>query len=246
MKRLQINCLMIVIAFVIVHTNTLSQSLVPDTASSPAENNVIKFYNAALSEQLHLYNGKEYKDYAMPFDEGSPYFINTGWSNGTVDYDGKNYKDVSLFYNVVNDDVIIADHNKALKILLIKEKVAGFSLLGHSFLNLSRDSLFSTDMHPGFYDVLATGKISLLARRTKSIKTTTKQKVEFKVYENNHFYVKKNRSYFPVYNKSSLLEQFGERKKEMEQYMKQNRFKFNSDAENVMIKTIEYYNQLMK
>jgi hypothetical protein len=238
--------LVIFVIFVHLHTKAISQSLLPDASSSPAVKNAINFYSTSLTEQLRLYNGKEYQDYPLPFDEGHPYFIKTDWSKGTVDYDGNTYGDVSILYNTVTDEVIILASNKVLKIQLIKEKVEGFSLSGHSFLNLSRDSLLSADMTAGFYDVLTKDKISLLARRTKNIQTYATHKLELKVFKKDHFYLKKNNAYFPIHTKKSLLKQLSDKKKEIQQYIKQNKLRFRKDPENVMVKITEYYNQLTK
>lgn len=246
MRRLQIKCSIIFVIFVTLHTRAITQELLPDTSSSPAVKNAVNFYSTSLTEQLHLYNGKEYQDYAVPFDEGHPYFLRTDFSKGIINYDGNTYNDVSLLYNLVTDDVIILAHNKILKIRLLKEKVGGFSLSGHSFLNLSRDSLLSSDMSAGFYDVLSTGKVALLAKRVKNIQSYTKQKVEVRVFEKDHFYLRKDGRYFPIQNKKTFLAQLGDKKKEIQQFIKQNKLRFRKYPEYTMVKVTEYYNQLTK
>lgn len=237
---------MLFVILAILQINAAAQVLLPDTTSSPAIKNAIQFYSTTLHEQLHLYNGTAYHEYVMSFEEGDPYFLQSTWSTGTVNYDGNNYNDVSIMYNLVTDEVIILAYNKVVKIQLLKDRVAGFSLSGHSFIHLTRDSLFSTNMTPGFYDMLANGKITLLSRRTKNIQMYAKQKLEYKVFKKDHFYLKKNNSYFPVRSKKSLLEQLSDKKKEIQQYIKQNKLRFRKDPEGSMVKIAAYYNQLTK
>lgn len=246
MKSLQIKCLLLFVIFSINLSIVSSQSLAPDTTASPAVKNAIDYYNSVFAEQLHLYNGKEYVDYSRPFEEGQPYFLNSYWNKGTVTYSGNNYSDVSIKYDLVSDDVIILASNKIFKIRLLKENVARFSIAGHSFINLSRDSLTGTNMPQGFYDVLTDGTIKLLARRTKYIQSDIKQTVELRVFGKDQFYIKKNNTYFNVTTKRSLLEQVGDRRKEIQQFIRQNKLRFKKDVENTMIKIIRYYNQITR
>ena len=246
MRKLPLKVFIVSIIQLTFSTISFSQSLVADTGTSPAVKNAVSYYNSLFSEQLHLYNGKEYKDYVQTFTEGQPYFEGTSFIVGTVDYDGSRYQDVSILYNTVTDNVIILSDNKISKINLIKEKVKGFSILGHTFVNLASDSTISTEMSPGFYDVLASGTLTLLAKRRKTMQANTRQTVEWRVYSKDHYYLKKNNVYHSISNKNDLLDEVADRRKDVQQYIKQNKLKFGKDPESVMIKVVEYYNQLNK
>ncbi|WP_147204112.1 hypothetical protein [Segetibacter aerophilus] len=246
MTGLQIRSLLISVIFLCFSIPGISQALVPDSSLSPAAKSAISFYSTTLKEQLRLYNGKEYQEYILPFDEGHPYFIQTNFNKGTINYDGNTYSDVSILYNLVTDEVIILNASQVLKIQLLKERIKAFSVLGHTFLHLEPDTGLTKNITSGFYDILTVGKTSLLARRTKNIQTYTKQKLELKVFEKDHFYLKKNNTYIQIRGKKSLLEQFDDKKKEIQQYIKQNNLNYRRAAENFMIKTTEYYNQLTK
>lgn len=244
MKRLQIPFSILFVIIIICQNNAFCQSLFADTSLSPAIRNAINIYSTTLTEQLGLYNGKEYEEYITPFDEGHPYFNETGWTKGTVSFDGNVYTDVSIRYNLVTDEVIILNFNKVTKIRLLKEKVAGFSFGGHTFKNLPKDSL-SPGMTAGFYEVLAKGKISLLARRTKNIQTYVWAKVELKVFKRDHFYLKKNNTFYSISSKKSLLVPFSDRKKDIQQFIKRSKIKYRDNPENAMIRIVNYYNQVI-
>src|SRR4051794_5907994 len=140
MRLLQIRCIAIFVICASIPYAVVSQVLAADSTFSTAGRNALRFYNATLSQQLHIYNGPEYHDYVHTFQQGQPYFMQDQWSKGTVSYDGNLYDDVSILYNIVTDNVVILANNNVSKIELIKDKVAAFSLLGHSFLHLAPDT----------------------------------------------------------------------------------------------------------
>lgn len=246
MRISEIKWLIIFGMFAALPATSLSQTLAPDASAAPAFKNALAVYNNSFADQLHLFNGTEYRDYSRPFDEGQPYFVTNEWSKGMVNYDGNVYENVSILYNLVTDELIILNWKSTSKIQLIKEKVAGFSLANHTFLYITADSLFSTGMNEGFYDVLASGKTSLLVRRTKNIQPFNRRTLELKVFENNHYYIKKNDGYFSFHNKNTLLDQLRDKRKEMRQFIKQNDLGFNKEMEASAIKAVDYYNQLTK
>lgn len=245
MRLLQIRYLIIFVIFVSVDNKAYSQAILPDSASLPEEKNVIARYSNTLSEQLHLYNGKEYTEYSHPFEEGQPYFITNNLTDGTVTYDGNTYNEVPLLYNVVTDDVIILASNQFSKIRLLKERVTAFSLLGHSFVNLPADSL-PANLTAGFYDILVAGKTGLVAKRSRLIQESVRQKVEYRIVQKDRLYVRKNNSYFFVTTKKTLLAALGDKRKEVQQYLRKNKLKFRKSSEYTMAKTVQYYNELTK
>lgn len=238
--------LIILVVFFIFCNSSLSQSLAPDTSSLPAFKKVLTFYSKSFGNQLHIYNGKEYRPYRRPFDEGQPYFVTDKWSKGTVSYDGNQYDDVSILYNLVTDELIILDYNDIAMIELLKEKVAGFSVSGHSFLNITHDSLYSADIKEGFYDVLAGGRAALLVKRSKNIQSFIKRSIELKVFAKEQYYLKKDKHYFSLNGQKSLLEHLDDKRNEIQQYIKQNRLRFRKEPEETMTKIVDYYNQLTR
>ncbi len=229
-----------------LYFNSKSQSLRPDTSSLPAYKNAVALYNQALKEELHLFNGREEKGYPYQFTEGIPYFLTNKWSKGTLNYDGKIYEDVSLLYDAARDELVYLYFNNASAVMLIKDRVEGFSIMGHNFIHITPDSLHSSSIAPGFYDELYYGNNSLLAKRTKNIQTNIRQSgAEIKVFYKDHYYLLKGDKYYAVSNKKSFLSSLGDKRKELQQYIRQNKLKFKKDIENTMIKTLAYYDKLI-
>ena len=243
MRIFFIKLLLLPVILVVFNNKSFSQNLRFDSLSLPAIKILAADYNKTFEEQLHLYNGTEYLGYPKPFEEGQPYFIQDTWSKGTVSYDGNTYENVPILYNLVTDQLIISAYNNATKIQLLKEKISNFFIQNHFFIHLQKDSL-PADMAESFYDVLASGKATLLARYTKNIQTYTKLTVVLQVFEKDHYFVKKNNKYFVLNNKKSLLSQVSDKRKEIQQYIKANRIRYRKDPQSAMIKVIDYYNQL--
>src|SRR3954447_21073730 len=109
----------------------LSQSILPDTSAPEGYKNAVALYNTSIREELHLFNGRESNDYNHPFVQGTPYFITANWSKGRVEMEGKVYDTVSLLYDVVKDQLFFLYFNNISGVQLDKEKVAGFSIMGH-------------------------------------------------------------------------------------------------------------------
>jgi hypothetical protein len=117
-------------------------------------------------------------------------------------------------------------------------------VLGHEFVNMSRDSLHSPGLKGGFYDVISPGKITLLAKRVKTIQRKITMAVEMHVFEGDQYYLKINNVYTPVNTQGAFLRKFADRKSEVQKYMKQNKLNYRSDREGFMKSVVAYYNQL--
>src|SRR6478609_1756279 len=111
-----------------------AQNIAADSSNyTIAIQNAISAYHQYLSPQTSLYNGSEYVDYAYTINEGTPFFEDTQFSNGTVEYDNVWYSNVYIFYDEVLEEVVIKDAYSRGKIILNTEKVTGFNLLNHNF-----------------------------------------------------------------------------------------------------------------
>jgi len=148
-----------------------------------------------------------------------------------------------MLYDIIKDQLIIQDFQKVYKINLPAERVQQFSLLGHLFVRLIRDS--SEQIKTGFYDQLYGGKTSLFAKRGKKIlEKYSNIQISKVVISENIYYIKKEGVYRTIRNKSSLLSVLKNKKKEVQQYLKTNDIKFKKEPERAMIMAVRYYDQL--
>ena len=200
-------------------------------------------YTTAVQEQMELFNGREHIDYLYKFDVGSPYFLAGNFSKGDVTYLNKTYKDVSLTYDVVKDEVAILHFNILKRLIPDKLKLDAFTINGHHFIKLSPGITNYKSLPEGYYDLLYNDKISLLAKRTKSIRDIIP---EIRVYSKDIFYISKNNTFYEVNANKSFLKHFTDKKKQITQFMRQNDISFTGNKEQAMIKIITHYNSLVK
>ncbi len=204
-------------------------------------------YTAAVQEQLELFNGRENKGYSNKFDHGSPYFLGDNFSKGEVIYLSKTYKDVSLIYDVVKDEVAILHFNISKRLIPDKSKVDAFTVFGHHFIKPSPGIKNYKSLPQGYYDLLYNDKISLLAKRKKSIHTRYRNTAsEIRIFSKDIFFIRMNNSFYEVNANKSFLKHFTDKKKEIIQYMRQNGINFKGNKEQAMIRIITYYNLFVK
>jgi hypothetical protein len=233
--------------FYILLTCILSQHTTAQDADDTTvhENalNAISAYYQNLGEESPLYNGSEYIEYAYTLQEGHPFFQLATFVNGNVNLDGMVFRDVPMLYDIVKDQLIILDFQKVYKINLPADKVQQFSLLGHVFVRIVRDS--ADQVKTGFYDQLYKGKIGLLARREKRVmEKYSNIQISKVVISQDVYYIKKDGVYHTIKNKSSLFAVLKNKKKEVQQYLNTNKIKFKREPERAMIMAVQYYDQL--
>jgi hypothetical protein len=202
----------------------------------------VSVYTSAAGTNSHLYNGSEYVDYDHRI-KGDPFFASSYFNDGSLVFDGILYPHVTMFYDILHDDVVIKNYN-GLPLILAKEKVYSFNYRGHQFANLVTDSL-TAEIKPGFYDVLYDGNVKLLAKRKKEfIEKITLQYADSYFIEKDAHYILKNGELYPVSGKRDMLHVLKDKRTSLVKYIQQNKIDFNKGGEDAMIKLIGYYDGL--
>ena len=206
--------------------------------------NATGIYLKSFGSQGALYNGRQYNEYRMKFKEGDPYFQSPIPSMGKVIYGGLQYDSVLMRYDEVKDELVIHDHLRRLQ--LLKEKVTSFNLFNNDFINIEKNSLSSKLLSSGFYNLLYKGKISLLKKQVKSLREEISANIELLhfVQEKDYYYFKKGDEFFLIKSKRNLIALMADKKKEVQLFIKTNNLSFKSDRQNMLIRTITYYDSL--
>jgi len=218
----------------------IGQQLPADTLFlAAAKNNQVKLYTEYIGGQTRMNNGSEHRDYLSRNDE-HPYFGVDDWSFGTMIYDEEFYENVPLFYDLNRDKVITEHSINGAKLELISEKIARFSLAGHTFQRLKRDE--SKIITEGFYDLLYDGKTKVFVKREKSLQQRVESNdIIFNFEQKNRVYVFKDGVYHPVRKKSTLLEVFKDKKPEVRAFLNKSGVKYKRNRENSITRVAEFY-----
>jgi len=165
---------------------------------------------------------------------------------GSVNSNGVQYNDLNLLYDLVKDKLIVKHYSSVLKVEQVSEKVDGFTIQGHHFVKLLPDSTSESVISAGFYDQLYKGKsVSLFARRQKVTEEQIKDmQVVLRFNERNRYFIKKNGQYFPVSDRKSVIRVMGDKKKEMDDFLRRNKIKFKKQPEEAIVRMAAYYDSL--
>ena len=218
-----------------------AQNLPPDSLRySDAAKQVIGQFKTTIADQSELYNGAQYELYP-PANKGTFYFLDKNYCvPSLIHYNDTWYKNIPILYDVHNDVMVsIADNNLYA---MRSEKVSDVYLLDHHFIYKDADPL--NNLPAGFYDLLYGGRSAVLVKRAKKVDESKATEI---IYEDiTDIYVKKGDKYFPVSSKGSVMDVFKDKNRELNQYLKDNKIKFNKDREGAITRLARYYDQINK
>jgi hypothetical protein len=197
---------------------TPDSSLVTHAVVSAASN-----YDAAMINQLRLYNGVEYNAYPEPYED-FPYFESEYWEEGSICYYGEWYHGVPMQYDLLNDLLVIEHYNQS-----------GYGVV----LQLHTDKV-----RPGFYDLLYDGESRVLCKKRKDVLERVESgTVSVSFVERTHYYIMKDGAAVPVRNKGTVLKALADKKKALKQFARKEKV-FFIDKEESIVQLVRYYDTL--
>ena len=209
----------------------------------PVTANMVSDYQKAIGPQSQIYRGPMYEFYNIQSIGNAYFFDAPAFSNGTVKYDGIVYKDVPLIYDEYGQLLITLLYNNYTKFTFLNDRLSEFDLHGHHFIRFQPDES-NKKMEVGFYDELYNNKLQLLVKRIKAIQqdpSTTQNSFEIK----NTYYLKKGTQYFSVNSQGQVLDVLNDKKKEIKQYLKDNKISFSKkNKEEAIMAMVTYYDRI--
>ena len=245
--RSQIRIYLLAIAFLIPAAGVFSQLTSNDSiAFTKSVNNALALYYQSAGDQSRLYNGTEYTGYPFSFAEGSPYFLSPGEQEGSIVYDDVKYEPVKLIYDEMMGVVILKDENH--RIQLSSERISRFMVGDHRFIRIALNGTGKLSPETGFYEILYEGKFSVFKKDLKTIRQVYSYSQESTriIDEKIIYWFRKNNGYTRIEDQKEMLNFFGDRKKEIQHFIKSNKLSFKKDADNLLIKVAVYYDQQIK
>ena len=225
--------------------NVLAQTDQNDSSYYDAAiRNAVVLYQQSEKDQARIMNGRQYKPYTFPFVKGFPFFLTRQFSESSIIYDGGYYDHILLLYDEILELVIL---NKGVFIELINEKIEEFTIAGHKFYPLFKDSANNLPTS-GFYEILYDGNIDVYKKEKKSIVDvlSTTEGYQAEAVEKKFYYIKKDDRYYLVKKKADLLKVLGDKKSEIQQFIRKNKLDIKRDKDNVLPKIATYYDQLTR
>jgi hypothetical protein len=221
---------------------SVGQALRDTAFVARASENATKLYDEYIRGQAGLYVGAEYKQLARTNDD-HPFFNDLDWQTGSVVYDGEEYTNVPLLLDLTSDNIITENWGNAEEIVLVKSKVASFTIGAFSFVHLNGVGVTKGLPGAGFYEVLYNGPTTVLARHTKLREERIESaKVEVYFTPKSRYYVLKDGVYHKVSKRAEFVKLFKERKQDLKGYIQKE--KLHSKNPNTLAYLAKFYDSL--
>jgi len=245
MSKHHVLFLILLCSAVFVQNVAVGESKIVDSTQENAlKLNMANVYNKAIGQQSALYNGPAYIPYKFVSKTNANFNDTTSFSNGKVNYDGIVYTDAPLMYDLNKNLLLSHLRDGFTAYSLVSEKVYEFDLFNHHFVRILADTV-NKQLTTDFYDELYNSKLRLLVHRSKKINDEiNQQKVIYSFVPYNDYYLKKGTIYYEVNSQGKFLDVLKDRKKELKQYIKDNKIRFRDDPEKAMVILATYYDHL--
>lgn len=210
----------------------------PDTAFT----NTLSVFTQALNDQAAIYNGIQYRRYPEAIHEGHPFFLADSLIAGTVTYEGLTYNKVRLLYDEVNDELITTDWQANNLVQLFEEKVDGFTIATQKFVRIAAGNPPS-----GYCRLIYDGASRIVAKERKTIQVRTGRtsaETQRWVSSSTDYYLETPQGFRKFHRLNAFLSLLGRHRKQVENYIKQNRLHCRSEKDRVLAEAARYYDQL--
>jgi hypothetical protein len=243
MNKSLILTLMVFCVVVFGNNRVFAQGTATDsTQLQKISTNMIIAFNKVIGQQSRLYNGPAVNPYSFRSTTNANFKDTTVFNYGWVNYDGVVYNNIPLIYNIDRDMLESTIFNGFATYSFLSNRVSEFELLDHHFIRL--DSLNKL-IKAGFYDELYHNKLLLLAKRTKEIQQESASRGAGEFFlSNNYYYLKKGAVYYEVGSQGKILDVLKDKKKELKQYIKDNKIRYGDNPEHAMVMLSTYYDHL--
>lgn len=164
------------------------------------------------------------------------------YAEGKLLYDGKVYPQVSMRLDLYTDDLMVLTPNITYGIILDPERVGYAEFNGYHILYI-QPGKSSIPLPKGYYQQLYnSGKITILRKESFSFDRANLKLINW----SRKYYIYKDGICHTVKNKKNVLNAFKSHKKELDQFIKNNRIDFKKNMEDALIAVTEEYNKLNK
>lgn len=198
-----------------------------------------------LSDKQILLNGRIWwNQYSRV--TGDQFFLANIFFKGSVTFNGQKYSNLDLKYDIYNDELILSIKSYPV-IIMNKEMVDSFNLvLGNRIFHIINAGNDTSNVLKGYANVLYDGPSSLYVKYIKKIQPLAVDGKNDLFYQEHLVYLRKGTEMVPVEGKMKLMNLLGDKKKEIRDYLKNNRIKVIQKDPYTFIPVLKYYDSLMK
>jgi len=198
-----------------------------------------------LSDKQILLNGRIWwNQYSRV--TGDQFFLGNIFLKGSVTFNGRKFDNLDLKYDIHNDELILSIKSYPV-IILNKEMVDSFSLvLGNRIFHIINAGNDTSGVLRGYVNVLYYGPSSLYVKFIKKIQPLAVDGKNDLFYQEHLVFLRKGSEIVPVEGKRKLMNLLEDKKKEVRDYLKNNRIKVMQKDPYTFIPVLKYYDSIMK
>ena len=217
------------------------ERLTDSSARKELVSNLYHYYFNQIGENARLFNGSEYIRNGQRAI-GFPFFESNDMLTGFVSYKTVIYPELSLYYDLVADELIIHNYSRNAFIVLSKEKVDSFSMKGHIFLRLESIKTNGELMGDGYYDRLTADDPGVYVKRFKKLVLPDSGDPKYVQY--NTYYLKMKDTFYLVDGRKTLFNLLKDDQDLLKKFIRSNKLSFKKRFEEALVRTTTYYAQL--
>lgn len=192
-----------------------------------------------------LLNGRIWRN-AYSNVTGDQFFLVNNFLKGSVTLDGVKFDELDLKYDIHNDELILRTESHPV-IFMNKEMVDSFSLVyGNRSYKIINTGTGSPGVLRGYVNVLYEGSSSLYVKYTKKIHPLA-DGGKYDLFVEEHFiYIGKDTEIIPVNGKRKFMSLLEDKRKEVRDYMRNNRIKVIWKNPQTFIPILLFYDSIRK
>lgn len=205
--------------------------------------------DSAYGKDIRLVNGRVYfPPYILA--EGDPFFKDPDWMTGSVTVRGATFTGLKLNYDIFQDHLVFLNESEdglMVRLILSKNHTTAFTLEEHKFILLDPSTGINIP-EKQYFEVLFSGKISLVQRYVKEIEAVVQQEYPYGRYTKAEIarYILKDGKLQRFTNRFSLYKILADRKSELKKYLNKNRIRNVRKATDQQIAgLVEHYNSII-
>ncbi|MBC7904954.1 MAG: hypothetical protein H7Y27_16120 [Gemmatimonadaceae bacterium] len=220
-----------------------SQDL-PDSLSKKNTNEIILHYNAAMKENLYIYNGAAYTG-SYRKGNGHAYFLTDQAITGTVDFEGIRYVGIAMQYDLILGELVVNDYSKNFSLKPDPSKISSFTLDHHRFVHLAGNTSGSGFPGDGYYEELFSGRrSSVYARFKKQAVEPSRPDEPLKYFEYVNYYILKDGSFSEISSQNAMIKAYRDKEKQVRDFIQSANLNYKKNNSVTLIKLAEFYEQL--
>lgn len=200
-------------------------------------------------ENLPISNGTLHVNYDRTINNGNRYLFSDKFSKGIVNYNDQNYYDVNLKYDIYKDALVLNPYKDSdnIGINMIKEKTAGFTLQGRTFVNLNLNGKLPSDFYTGFYEenLIGKGFIFYIKYRKEAKEIIESKFVSIDYIFKTEFILYYKNSFIKLHSKRDLTQLFPDYKTKIDDFYQMNRALETANEVQFMENLMRYVNSFL-